>query len=988
MQSVRIRAAVSLSILLWCHSRAFALNPALDITQYAHTAWTSREGFFGGALRTIAQTADGYLWLGTESGLMRFDGVRTVRWQPRGDERLPSTSITELLVTRDGRLWIGTFAGLASWKDGGLIMYPELAGLMIGSLVEDSNGTVWVGTLTVPNALLCAIGSAVQCVGQDGRFGSGVFSLLEDGGTLWVGAASGLWRWTADAPKRYPMPTPNLLDLIRGSDGTLLIAMQGGIRQVVGQQAVAYATPGADRPFDARRLLLDRNGALWVGTPRGLVHMHQGRTDLFTRSDGLSSDLVNALYEDREGNVWVATDEGLDRFRDLAVTTLAARQGLATDAAFSVLSARDGSMWAGTGDGVTRWKGGRTTIYRKREGLPDDHIGTIFEDSAGRILVSTLRGVATFDGGKFVPLRGVSTRVVYGIVEERPGELWIADQEQGLLHVVGEEVVKRVTWSELGHDDHATALVIDPTRAGLWLGFYNGGVVFVKEGTIRASYGPADGLGAGRVSALQLEADGALWAATASGLSRINDKRIATLTMGNGLPCDTVHWTIADVDRSLWLSMPCGLARISSAEVAAWIADPRRSVTSTVFDRSDGVWNSFAPAGLTPPAARLPDGRLWFAAPNGIGVIDPRQLPFNTHPPAVHVEQIVADRKAYATATNENGTVRLPPRVRDLQFDYTALSFVAPEKVRFRYKLEGHDGDWQDVGTRRQAFYNDLRPGTYRFRVTATNNSGVWNEAGAFLDFSVAAAYYQTTWFLAVSITAFAALVWGGHRVRLSIVEQHKNEIRALNERLMKAQEQERIRIAGELHDGVMQEMLAVAMMLGTAKRRIPANSDAQPTIEKAQQKLIQAGSDIRQLSHELHPPLLQEAGLPRAVQGYCEQFSDGCSIPVVCEADERVGDLSRGAALALFRIVQEALGNAAKHGAAKLITVRLTRSEGVVSLTVADDGVGFDRSGLGSAAGLGLITMRERAAQLNGTFELESTPGRGTTISVEIPFR
>jgi signal transduction histidine kinase len=308
--------------------------------------------------------------------------------------------------------------------------------------------------------------------------------------------------------------------------------------------------------------------------------------------------------------------------------------------------------------------------------------------------------------------------------------------------------------------------------------------------------------------------------------------------------------------------------------------------------------------------------------------------------------------------------------------------------VRFRYKLEGYDRDWQDAGNRRQAFYTNLPPRNYRFHVTASNNSGVWNEGDTTVDFAIAPAYYQTTWFLALSMIAVVAIVWGAHRIRLRIVEKHQGEISALNERLMKAQEQERIRIAGELHDGVMQEMLAATMMLGTAKRRIPADSDATATIDKVQQKLIQAGTDLRQLSHDLHPPLLQDAGLPKAVHAYCEQFSAAIRIPIACEADESVGDLSRGAALALFRVVQEALGNAAKHASAKRIIVRLTRSDGVASLTVSDDGVGLDRTRLASAGGLGLVMMRERATQLNGTFDFESTPGRGTMIKVSIPFR
>ena len=705
VMQARTRAIVSLAIVLGCYSRAFALDPALEINQYAHTTWTIREGFFTSAVSSIVQTPDGYLWVGTESGLFQFDGVRTVRWQPDGSEQLPSTTIVKLLVTRDGQLWIGTLAGLASWKDGRLVTYPELAGHVVAALAEDSRGTVWAGSVAIPTARLCAIRSAVVCAGQDGRLGNGVFSLFDDDGTLWVGAATGLWRWAPGDPTRYATATATLADLIRISDGPLLAAMIGGVNQLVGKKLDVYRISGVDRPFNAQRLLEDREGALWIATHRGgLIHVHRGQVDVFTPADGLSGDSITALYEDREGNIWVGTNEGLDRFRELAVTTVSRRQGFPTDLAVSVLPARDGSVWVASADGLTRWRDGRLMIYRTRDGLPDDRVGTLFEDSTGRVLVTTLRGMATFDGNKFIPLPSVPTRIVYNIVEERTGEFWITDQDQGLIHLIGDKVVQRIPWSALGHDDHATAMVADRTRAGLWLGFYNGGVVFVKDGTIRTSYAIADGLGAGRVAELQFDEDGALWAATAGGLSRIKDNRIATLTTKNGLPCEAVHWTIVDADRSRWLLMPCGLARISSAELVAWFADPNRSVTRSVFDSSDGVRSQSTPIGFTPTAASVPDGRLWIATPNGVGILDPRRLPVNTLPPAVHIERIVADRQRYGTATNADGSARLPPRIHDLQIDYTALSLVAPEKVRFRYQLEGFDRDWQDVGTRRQAF--------------------------------------------------------------------------------------------------------------------------------------------------------------------------------------------------------------------------------------------------------------------------------------------
>jgi len=979
--------AVLACALAWC-SPALALNPALDVGQYAHTAWTVREGFLNSRVSAIAQTPDGYLWLGTETGLFRFDGVRMVRWQPRGQTQIPHVTVVKLLVSRDGRLWIGTGGGLASLKEGQLITYPELSGEVIGSLVEDSLGTVWVGTITIPSARLCAIRKAVQCDVHE-RLGNGVFSLLEDRGTLWVGATTGLWRWAPGEPTRYTALSSGTFDVLRVSNGPLLVAMTGGVKQVVGETLEAYRIKGLDQS-DARRLLVDHDGGLWIGTSRqGLIHVHQGRVDRYTTADGLSNDTIIDLYEDREGSIWVGTLDGLDRFRELAVTTISRKQGLAADNALSVLAARDGTTWVGTSDGVSRWSGGRTTVYRTREGLPDNHVGTMFEDSTGRVLVSTPRGIAAFDGGRFARLlRSDPTRVVYNFVEERAGNFWISDQEQGLLHLVGAEVVTRIPWSALGRDDHATVVIADRSGRGLWLGFYKGGIALLQDGALRASYSAADGLGAGRVSELKFDREGALWAATAGGLSRIKDDRILTLNAASGLPCDGVHWTIEDTDRALWMLMPCGLARIGSAELTAWLANPNHAVKSTLFDSSDGVRTQSTPMGFTPSVARLSEGRVWFATASGIGVVDPRRLSFNALPPPVHIEQIVADRRTYddAPLTVEGG-VRLPPLTRDLQIDYTALSLVAPEKTQFRYQLEGRDRGWQDAGNRRQAFYNDLAPGRYRFRVIAANNSGVWNDTGASVDFAIAPAYYQAKWFPPLVVGVIVAAVWAAHRIRLRIVEKHEREISALNERLMKAQEQERIRIAGELHDGVMQQMLAATMMLGSAKRRT-SESETKTSLDKIQDKLIQAGTEIRQLSHDLHPPILQEAGLPDALRSHCEQFSASSGIPVACDADDAARDLSRGAGLALFRIAQEALANAAKHAHATRITVRLTRSADEVSLAVSDDGAGFDSNRLATSGGLGLIMMRERATQLNGTFEFESAPGRGTTIRVVIPFR
>jgi signal transduction histidine kinase/ligand-binding sensor domain-containing protein len=977
--------------LLACGSPTYALNPALDISQYGHRAWTIRDGFITSRVTAITQTPDGYLWLGTESGLLRFDGIRPVSWQPPMGEHLPSARITTLLVTRDGRLWIGTDAGLASWKDGTLITYPGVAGQMVDTLAEDADGTVWVGTATIPEARLCAIRAAVQCLGQDGRFGPGVFSLFPERGTVWVGAATGLWRWSANDGTRHEIPGPSRSPsgIIRTASGAMLIANGGDIQQLVDGQFHPYRIPGVDRPFHARRLFLDRDGGLWITTAgRGLVHVHGERADLFTRTDGLSGNDVYAVYEDREANVWVATEEGLDRFRELAVTTVSGQRGAGTVQTSAVLQARDGSVWLATAEGLSRRTDRGMTAYRTRDGLPNDQAGTLFEDSAGRILASTLGGLAVFGDGRFTPLR-LNTRVVYNIVEDRKGSLWLNDQELGLIHAVNETIAERIPWTTFGHKDHSTALAADSARGGLWIGFYNGGVAWFKGGGMRASYGTAEGLGGGRVSQLQLGDDGTLWAATAGGLSRIAEGgRITTLTTRNGLPCDTVQWMLEDDDHAVWLLTSCGLIRIVATEFRAWRDAPGRLVAYTLFDNTEGVRTQPTALGYTPAAAKKGDGRLLWVTTDGLAVVDPRHLPADTLPPQVHIEQVTADRNVYQLVTSRGVGVRLPPGVHELHIDYTTTTLRMPEKVRFRYKLEGVDRDWQEVGTRRQAFYTDLGPRQYRFRVAAMNSSGVWSREDATVDFSVAPAYYETIWFRALAAATVVGLVWTAHRIRVRIVERHEREILALNERMMKAQEQERIRIAGELHDGVMQQMLSVTMMLGTAKRRIDDPPKAKAMIDQIQEKMVQVGSDLRQLSHGLHPPMLQEAGLPAAVRAYCDEFSAASGVQVFCECDESARELSRGAALALFRVVQEALGNAAKHARATRITVRLTRTNRMVSLVISDNGVGFDPGHVNAASGLGLIMMRERATQLNGTFEVTTTPGRGTTIEVVIPFR
>ena len=985
------KAAIALGIILACCPCASALNPSLDISQYAHKVWAIRDGFFNGTIQAIAQTADGYLWLGTEFGLLRFDGVRFVPWQPPADERLPDGIIVSLLAARDGRLWIGTAKGLASWKDGKLTQYSELAGQYVQALLEDGEGTIWAGG-TIGARKLCAVeSSSTQCYGEDGSLGLGVISLYEDSRrNLWVGATTGLWRWRPGRPKRYPISDQviEINALIEGENSALWMAMPSGIRQLVDGKVRAYPPPQFELQFRPSRLLRDRNGGLWIGTAdRGLLHVHQGRTDMFARSDSLSSDFIYNLFEDREGNIWVATRSGLDRFRDFAVPTVSVKQGLSNATVASVLAARNGSVWLGTNDGLNKWIQGRITVYGKgTNGLPDKGVGSLFEDDRGRIWVSTLRGFGYLENDRFIPVSGVPAGIVHSIAEGTAGDLWISHQDDGLIHLVGQRVVEQIPWAKLGHRDFAYAMLPDPTRGGLWLGFCpGGGVANFNDGQVRAAYAGSDGLGEGLVGGLQLDHDGTLWAATQGGLSRVKSGLFATLTGKNGLPCNSVHWMVEDDDHSFWLYMACGLVQIARPELRGWLMDPKRTIQTTVFDNTDGVSpNASLTSGYSPRVAKSTDGRIWFVASDGVSVIDPRHLPFNKLPPPVHIEQITADRKTYEASAH----LRLPALSRDLQIDYTALSFVAPEKVRFRFKLEGRDPDWKDAGNERKAFYNDLPPRHYRFRVIASNNSGVWNEAGDSLDFSIDPAYYQTTWFRASCVAALLILLWTLHLYRLHQIAERFNA-------RLEGRVDERLRVARDLHDTLLQSFHGLLMRFQAAVNLLPGRAaDARQVLEAAVDDAAKAITEARDAvqgmrsSTEITNELYQAVEVLGHSLAEQQRAANGDAPAFSVEVEGASRDLHPILRDEVYRMTGEAMRNAFRHARARRIEVEIRYDARELRVRVRDDGIGIDASVLqeGRAGHYGLPGMRERAKSIGGQLEVWSEKGAGTEIELTIP--
>jgi signal transduction histidine kinase/ligand-binding sensor domain-containing protein len=998
---VVLRGAVALSVWLGVlvGASAFALDPALDVNQYVHTSWRTRDGFGQGRIHAMTQTPDGYLWLGSEFGLLRFDGVRTVPWLEITGQDLPSSDIISLVVARDGALWIGTSKGLVSWKDGRLTSYPELAGHFIFALLQDGEGAVWAAGMAIPVGKLCTIrkGSA-QCQGQDGRFGRGVLDLYADShGNVWGGVFDGLWRWNAGVPQFHGLRGKNsVMGFAEDEDGSLLIGGAGGLVRLTEGRTEAYSRPGIAPDLIAYRMLRDRNGGLWIGTfNRGLVHARAGRTDSFTHLDGLSGDAVGALLQDREGNLWVATDEGLDRFREPAVATLSVPQGLSGAAVLSVLAAKDGSVWLTSGGGLNRWADGQITSPRTGPGTPDGKVDglvpqSLFQDRSGRFWVSTVRRLGYLENERFTFLGGAPAGLVRAFAEDTAGTLWMANQDAGLIGVSQGKVVQQIPWTGLAHADFANALIADQVRGGLWIGFFRGGITYVRDGRVRASYTAADGLGGGFVSSFRMDPDGTLWTATEGGLSRLKDGRLATLTKKNGLPCDTVQWIMDDDAGFAWLYTACGLVRVPRSEMEAWAAavdgraneGAKQVFHATVFDLSDGVRTHPRGTGISPMVARSSDGRLWFVPFDGVSVLDPRHLALNPLPPPLHIEQITADRKTYGTGSAGSRPLSLPALIRDLQIDYTALSLAAPEKVRFRYRLEPRDRDWQDAGPRRQAFYTDLRPGNYRFRMTASNNSGVWNEAGTSLDFSISPAYYQTAWFRLAGLAAFAALLAALYRLRL---RQATRQVRMR----MEVRLDERERIARDLHDTLLQSVQGLILKFDAVGKRIPRGDPARQAIEETLDRADEILAEGRDRVRSLRGSAAALSDLPAAFQRIAKEAAHGSATTFRSVVEGRARDLNPTVLEESFSIGREALLNALAHSGALHVELEIAYDARHFRLRIRDDGRGIDPDilGQGGRSGhWGLQGMRERAHRIGANLELWSRPGAGTEVELKVP--
>ncbi len=881
-----------LSLLFLCvfPVSAWAVDPSRRLTQLAHAAWRIQDGFFTGSPRALVQTQDGYLWVGTDAGLLRFDGVRFVPWSAKHGERLPSVAILGLLAGSDGSLWIATAAGVSQWKNETLTNYPAIPGGVV-KIFEDSRRNIWFGQMT-PSAgsgpLCQVVASGTRCFGiADGvPLFRGAGSLIEDAqGSLWIGGNTTLLRWTNGSPTVYlPRGLENntgmggILGLAATPDGAIWvgIAKTGpglGLQRLVNGRWQPFAT----RDLDASTLYVtalhtDRDGALWVGTgDRGIYRIHGTTVDHFDRAKGLSSDYIVALNEDREGNIWVATSQGLDRFSDTPVISFTASERLCSSEVVSVLATRDGSILIGGDGALGRLRDGTVSCLRAGKGLPGSQVTSLFEDHAGRLWVGLDRTLAVYEHGRFRRIDkpdGSGIGLVTGITEDTEHNIWIATTGPRILMRIEGMAVR-----EEYRDPLTRRVAADPT-GGVWLGLANGDLAHYRQGKLE-TYRFAHGATA-MVNQILPDADGSVLAATSYGLIGWRQGKQLTLAAKNGLPCEELHAMTFDSQGHLWLFMDCAMGVLTRTDLEMWRNNPEVKVSIRAFDVLDGVRTGRAPFVA---AARSPDGRLWFANGLLLQMIDPAHLRRNAVPPPVHIEQVIADRKSHAAT----GIVHLPPLTRDIEIAYVGLSFAAPQKVLFRYRLEGRDKTWQEPGTRRQAFYNDLRPGTYHFRVIASNNDGVWNEHGAALDIVIAPAWYQTTSFLLLSVATSVVAMYALYQLRMRQIARSLTA--RFDDRLA-----ERTRVARELHDTLLQTVQGSKLVADHALARPEDTGGMRRAMEQVSGWLGQASTEGRAAVNALRASTTETNDLANALQRAIEECGrqGSLQISLVVAGDSR----------------------------------------------------------------------------------------------------
>lgn len=808
--------ALAWMLMTW---RASALDPQKAITQFFHRAWGNAAGIE--QVNSISQTPDGYLWIATINGLFRFDGVTFRLWEPNAGEPVLPGIPFHLLSTKNDDLWVGGVGTLTLLRGGHSKVFtlrnPEERATVL-ALCEGENGIVWAGTSL---GLYKFAGTDWQKLGPESGLPDGRVTavMLDKDNTLWVATddgkrgSDGAIAFLPKGEKIFQIGaerSESTSKFARAPDGKIWAAQTGRSVRAFRHDSknIHYVAP--EIRVGSQSVLFDRDGGFWIATlGDGLrrvrniadlgsedIAQSSDRADKFSQKDGLSSDYVTCIFEDREGVIWFGTSAGLDSFCETKITPLSVREGLPFDQNLAIAATPDGSIWAGsTPHGFMQISPEENRYFSrawfdlKAEGQVSFIVYCLYVDRSGDLILGTGLGVAVVEqkSGHATMLREVpDMKTVLAITRDPAGGLWLCDRYAGVSRVLAGQVQH---FPEMHREADGCVRVAHTDRQGrIWLGLTTGEVVLYEGGRFR-SFSTKDGLFSGQITTILSDEKGQTWVAGKGGISRYRDNRFQTLDRKNGLPFDDLFAGIQDNEGSFWLAGESGILRVPKSELESALSEPSVRTTGELFGLNDGLRGvvRHAPFGLRgvgySVATKSRDGKLWFATSAGLAVVDPQHIPRNSLPPPVHIEQVIAGGKIYRSVRG----IQFPTKIRNCEIDYAGLSFSDSDKVKYRYKLEGYDEDWVEAGNRRQAFYSNLRPRTYQFRVSACNSDGVWNEAGDTIRFIVPPVFYERTWFYFLCGVTLAACAAGAYAWRVHQLKSRQEALQRAHDLLATA---------------------------------------------------------------------------------------------------------------------------------------------------------------------------------------------------------
>jgi signal transduction histidine kinase/ligand-binding sensor domain-containing protein len=956
------------ALAVFASSRARALSPEKDLRQCSIQGWQVKDGLPGDSIRALAQSNDGYLWVATLGGLSRYDGTSFTRVTVPPALAAGVNDPTTLLASRDGTVWVGSgHHPPVRFRQGTARAFGPEEGLPDRTFplawAEGGRGEIWLasnrGLFRFTEGRFVA--HSVRGLNRPAQLN------LDGSGALWVGTDRGLFSIVGDQLTPGPSfeeKTP-VGALWRDHRGVLWAGTPGAL---IGLDGDTVTRVGGLPAGPIACLTEDGDGNLWAGTAQGLARIRDGKVRLYTVKDGLPDNDVTALLVDRERGLWIGTRSGgLAHVSDRTLDARPLGPGLAGMEGRSVCEDDEGGLWFGTrGRGVVRWKDQKQTIYSSAEGLPSDGVQAVSPGGPGEVWLGTTGGLARFRGGRIERLPDW-IGPVSALFRDPSGTLWVGgDGQVGRLH---DGVLKTYGVAEGVVGGQVRGMAQDD-KGKLWV-LVLGGLVsmqgerFVREEPLAPFHR------SGPVRSLYRDRQGAFWmTVTGVGLVRISGGKPFVFDESVGFDVQMPYQMLEDDGGDFWIGTVNGIVRVTRASLEAVSEGRRPAVAVASFETTDAHAGVVASAPRQPGAWKARDGRLWFVTAQGAVTIDPRKVQTNALPPHLRFDGVLVDgRNVYP------GPTELAASSERVEFQYGATTLLQASKVRYRYKLEGHDREWIEAGSRRSAVYTGLRAGNYHFQLQGANGDGVWNERGVNYRFSVRPPFYRQFWFYLCSALGVLAVV----------VMVQRSRVRRMRDQYMLLFT-ERARMARELHDTLLQGISAVSMQLNALRARLadePEGREIAMVQHTVTRCLDETRRVVRGLREERRPPELGPA-LGRLVRRLC------AAAPLACEVEVQGAPraLAHGTEDELYKIAQEAITNALKHADATKVTVQLRYDSDAVVLTVADDGRGFEDAPDPGGEHFGLIGMRERATRVGATLTVTSQPGAGTTVEARVAAR